>query len=76
MDASAYDQITPVQILRDRSGPIIGCPEEHRSTGKIIARDACGSLMGTYDPRGGTARIARSPAVAHGDALAALLIRR
>lgn len=76
MDASAYHQLTPVQILRDRRGLVIGRLEEQRSTGKIIARDAHGLLVGTYDPREGTTRDARGLVVARGDVLAALLVRR
>jgi hypothetical protein len=45
MDASAYHQLTPVEILRDRRGLVIGRQEEQRSTGKIIARDVLAALL-------------------------------
>jgi hypothetical protein len=76
MDASAHHQLTPVKILRDRRGVVIGRLEEQRSTGKIIARDVHGLLVGTYDPREGTTRDVRGLVVARGDVLAAILVRR
>ena len=74
MDALAYHQPAPVQILRDRRGLTIGRLEQQHSTGKVIARDAHGLLVGTYDPREGTTRDARGLVVARGDTLAALLV--
>ena len=71
----AHHQSAPIQILHDRRGLVIGRLEQ-RSTGKIVARDARGLILGTYDLREGTTRDARGLVAAHGDALAALLIRR
>jgi len=76
MDASAYHQPAPVQVLRDRRGQLIGRLEQQRSTGMVIARDAHGLRVGTYDPREGTTRDARGLVVARGDILPALLVRR
>lgn len=76
MDASAYHQPAPVQVLRDRRGLVIGRLEQQGSTGKVIARDAHGLLVGTYDLREGTTRNARGLVVGRGDILAALLVRR
>lgn len=73
---SVYHVPAPIQVLRDRRGLAIGRLEEQRSTGKVIARDAHGLLVGTYDPREGTTRNARGLVVARGDVLAALLVRR
>lgn len=55
---------------------MIGRLEEQRSTGKIVARNARGLLVGTYDPREGTTRVVRGLVVAHGDVPAAVLVRR
>jgi hypothetical protein len=76
MNASACYQPAPVQILRDRRGLVIGRLEEQRSTGKIIARDGRGLLVGIYDPREGTTRDARGLVVGGGDVLAGLLVHR
>jgi hypothetical protein len=76
MDASAYHQLTPVQILRGSRGLLNRRLKEQRSTGKIIARDAHSLLVGTRNLREGTTRDARGLVVAHGDVLAALLVRR
>ena len=76
MDGSAYHQPAPVQILRDRRGLVIGRLEQQGSTGRVIARDAHGLRVGTYDPREGTTRDARGLVVARGNVLPALLVRR
>lgn len=76
MDALAHHHPAPVQVLRDRRGQLIGHLEQQRSTGRIIARDAHGLLVGTYDPRESTTRDAGGLVVARGDVLAALLARR
>ncbi|KOX59179.1 hypothetical protein ADL19_05575 [Streptomyces purpurogeneiscleroticus] len=76
METSGYHQPAPVQILRDRRGLGIGRLEEQPSTSKIIARNAQGLIVGTYDLREGTTRDAHGLVVAQGDVLAALLIRR
>lgn len=75
MDA-VYHQPASVQILRDRRGLVIGRLEQQGSTGRIIARDARGLRVGTYDPREGTTRDARGLVVGRGDLLAALLVHR
>ncbi|GJE09511.1 hypothetical protein [Methylobacterium longum] len=75
MDASAHHQPASLQILRDRRGLVIGRLEQ-RPTGKIVARDAHGLLVRTYDPREGTTRDGLVLVVAQSDVLAALLIRR
>lgn len=76
MDAFAYHQPAPVQVLRDRRGQLIGRLEQQGSTGRLIARDAHGLRVGTCDPREGTTRDARGLVVARGNVLAALLVRR
>ena len=70
---TAHHQPAPVQILRDRRGVIVGRLEEQRVTGKIVARDARGLFVGTFDPREGTTRDARGLVVARGNVLAAFL---
>lgn len=75
MDAPAYHQTAPVQILRDRTGQILGRFEVQSSTGKIVARDARGSLVGSYYPDTNTTRDARGLRVGTGNLLPALLIR-
>lgn len=76
MDAAAYHQPAPIQILRDRRDLVVGRLEEQRSTGKIIAYDGRGLLGGNYDPRKGTTRGARGVVLARRDVLAALLVCR
>ncbi|TXN17210.1 hypothetical protein FV219_00860 [Methylobacterium sp. WL122] len=75
MDAPAYHAAPPVQVLRDRRGVVIGRIEHQRLTGKAVARDSKGILVGTYDPREGATRDAAGRVVARGDVLAAFLIR-
>lgn len=76
MDTPAYHSRPPIQVIRDRQGLVIGRLEDQRSTGKILARDARGVIVGTYDPHERTTRDARGLVVARGDVLAALLMRR
>lgn len=76
MDCSAYHSTDQIQVVRDRQCIVIGRLEEQRATSKLIARDAHGVIVGTYDPREGTTRDARGLVVARGDVLAALLVRR
>ena len=46
---TAHHQPTPVQILRDRRGVIIGWLKEQFSTGKVVAQavNCCGSPEST-----------------------------
>lgn len=74
MDALAHHEAAPVQVIRDRRGLILGRIEQ-RSTGKLIARDARGLVVGTFDRLEGITRDSRGLVVARGDILAALLIR-
>jgi hypothetical protein len=76
MDGPSYHQPAHIQILRDQRGLVIGRLEEQRSTGKIVARNARGLLVGIYDPREGTTRDTRGLVIARGDVLAAILVRR
>lgn len=76
MDAIAHHQPAPIQVLRDRRGLVIGRLEQQGSTGRVIARNAHGLLVGTFDLREDTTRDARGLVVARGDVLAALLVRR
>ena len=76
MDAPVYHSRAPIQVIRDRQGFVIGKLEEQRATGKILARDARGVIVGAYDPHQRTTRDARGLIVARGNVLAALLMRR
>jgi hypothetical protein len=71
---TAHHQPAPIQILRDRRGVIIGRLEEQRVTGKVVARDARGLIVGTFDPREDTTRDARGLVVTRGNVLAAFLV--
>lgn len=76
MDGPAYHSSALIQVIRDRRGIVIGRLEEQRLSGKLIARDAQGVVVGSYDRREGTTRDNRGVVVAHGDVLAALVVRR
>ncbi|WP_232631737.1 hypothetical protein [Methylobacterium sp. Leaf118] len=75
MDAPAYHQTASVQVIRDRRGIVIGRLEEQRLTGKTVARDARGLLVGQYDHRANVTRDARGVLVGTGNLLPALLLR-
>ena len=75
MDAPAYHQPAPVQILRDRGGQIISRLEGQRAIGRIIARDTRGLLVGSYDQKSDTTRDARGLLIGTGNLLPALLPR-
>lgn len=74
MDA-AHHRPAPVQLLRDRRGLVIGRLEEQGSTGRIIARDARGLIVGVYEPRMNVTRDARGLLVGTGNLLVGLLPR-
>ncbi len=63
------------EVLRDRQGRIIGILERQRLTGKVVARDARGRLVGTYDERSQTTRDASGRLIGRGNLLPALLFR-
>jgi IMP cyclohydrolase len=70
-------EITPpsvCEVLRDHS-TIIGIVEPQALTGKAVARDARGVLVGTYDPRLNETRDARGRVIGRGNLLGALLLR-
>ncbi len=79
MDApiiTAQVEQAPVrEVLRDRQGRIIGILERQRLTGKVVARDARGRLVGTYDERSQTTRDASGRLIGRGNLLPALLFR-
>ncbi|WP_244625627.1 hypothetical protein [Methylobacterium mesophilicum] len=64
-----------MKIIRDRRGVILGRIEQQASVGKLVARNAQGRLVGTFDPREHMTRDSRGLIVARGDILAALLVR-
>ncbi len=74
MDAPVIVEIPAArEVLRDHRGTIIGVVEYQRLTGKVIARDARGVLLGIYDPRADETRDARGRVVARGNLLGALI---
>lgn len=65
-------QHAPVrQVLRDRSGIVVGVIEQQRLTGKEIARDERGIVVGTFD--GHSTRDAHGRILATTNILPALL---
>jgi hypothetical protein len=77
MDVPVIEIAAPAarEVLRDHRGTIIATVETQRLTGKIVARDARGVLVGTYDPRSNETRDARGRVIARGNLLGALLLR-
>jgi hypothetical protein len=61
------------ETLRDHRGAIVGVYELQGLTGKIIARDAHGVVVGSYDGR--ETRDARGRVIARGNLLGALLVQ-
>ncbi len=75
MDAPTYHETATDQVIRDKRGIVIGRLEEQRLTGKTLARDARGLLIGQYDNRANLTRDARGVLVGSGNLLPALLLR-
>jgi hypothetical protein len=63
------------EVLRDHRGTIIGRVETQHHTGKLVARDARGVVVGSYDPRLNETRDARGRVIGRGNLLGALLLR-
>lgn len=61
------------EVLRDKRGVVVGRIEQQRLTGKSVARDARGPVVGVYDPREGLMRDASGKVVARGNLLIGLL---
>lgn len=82
--APVYNAITPTsdrreamrEAVRDRRGVVIGTVERQSLTAKVVARDAHGILLGTYDTRSDTTRDARGVLLGRGDRLIGLLVGR
>jgi hypothetical protein len=77
MDVPVIEITAPAarEVLSDLRGTIIGTVETQRLTGKVIARDARGVVVGTYDPRLNETRDARGRVIGRGNLLGALLLR-
>lgn len=73
--AAVHDQIACERVLRDRRGIVVGRIEHQRLTGKSIARDARGHVIGSYNPREGLTRDVSGKVVAKGNLLAGMLIQ-
>ena len=70
----AVESVAPArEVLRDHRGIVIGVLETQRLTGKLIARDASGIVVGTYDPRSNQTRDSHGRVVGRGNLLGALL---
>ena len=76
MDAMpAVEIVSPARdVVRDHRGTVIGRVEAQRLTGKLIARDSRGVLVGTYDPHSNETRNASGRLIGRGNVLGALLI--
>ena len=76
MDAPVIEIAAPArEVLRDHRGTIIGTVEPQRKTGKVVARDAHGVVVGSYDRRLNETRNARGRVIGRGNLLGALLLR-
>jgi hypothetical protein len=74
MDALVVEFVAQApEVLRDHRG-IIGRIETQRLTGKTIARDARGVVVGTYDSRSNETRDAHGRVVGRGNLLGALIL--
>jgi hypothetical protein len=74
MDAIADHRVTSFQdVIRDKRGVVVGQIEYQKLTGKSVARDARGRVIGVYDPREGLTREASGKVVAQGNLLVGLL---
>ena len=63
-------------IIRDRSGVIIGVIERQHLVGKLVARDRHGTVVGAYEERSRTTRDAHGRIVGRTNLLPALLLQR
>lgn len=59
------------QTLRDRRGTVIGSIKE--ANGKLVLRDARGTIRGEYDPRTNQTRNDRGTVIGSGNLLGTLL---
>ena len=77
MDGPAIIQVASPgrEAVRTAAGQIAGSLERQHLTGKIVARDARGILVGVYDKRADLTRDAAGSVVAHGNVLPALILR-
>ncbi len=77
MDAPVIAIVAPAphEVLRDQMGTIIGTVEPQPLTGKLVARDARGVVVGSYDSRLNETRDARGRVIGRGNLLGALLLR-
>lgn len=74
MDAIAVHRVAPSEeVIRDKRGVVVGRIEYQKLTGKSVARDARGRVIGVYDPREGLTREASGKVVARGNLLIGLL---
>ena len=62
------------EVLRDYRGTILGRIENQRLTGKLVARDARGVIVGSYDSRSDDTRDAHGRVVGRGNLLGALIL--
>lgn len=63
------------KVVRDSRGIITGLIERQQHVGRLVARDAHGSVVGTYDERSRLTRDARGRIVGTTNLLPALLWR-
>ncbi len=63
------------EVLRDSRGNIINVLERQRLTGKVLLREARGTILGSYDARSDVTRNASGRLVGRGYLLPMLLSR-
>ncbi len=76
MDAAVVEFVAQApEVLRDHRGTIVGRIEHQRRTGKLVARDAQGVVVGSYDTRSDVTRDAHGWMVGRGNLLGVLILR-
>ncbi len=77
MDVPVIEIAAPAarEVLRDHQGTTISTVETQRLTGKVVARDARGAVVGTFNPGLNETRDARGRVIGRGNLLGALLLR-
>jgi hypothetical protein len=77
MDTPAIIQVASPgrEAVRDARGQILGYLERQLLTGKILARDARGIVVGVYDERADLTRDAAGRILTKGNVLPALILR-
>ena len=77
MDAVPVIEVTAParEVIRNSRGTVLGVYQRQSLTGKLIARNARGLAVGSYDPRSNETRDSRGNVVGKGNLLGFLLVQ-